>query len=184
MQTSGGSIISVVDKNGVRCTDHKDINDSFNGFLTIINSLQIISMMFQPTLYIYNLTILNESFHFMILMMSFFWNNFYLLMWKSYWFRRNWCLTFKDRSTLYLSLTDLYYEQVIKNKYRSSWVETCKSYTTVQIVELTRMYTLKSRRVAMFFAVSDSLTCPDIETSWCHSGIIEHFEIWGLKMTP
>ena len=35
-----------------------------------------------------------------------------------------------------------------------------------------------------FFAVSDSLTCPDIGTSWCHSGIIEHFEIWGLKITP
>ena len=34
------------------------------------------------------------------------------------------------------------------------------------------------------FAVPDSLTCPDIQTSWCHSGIIEHFEIRGFKMTP
>ena len=36
-----------------------------------------------------------------------------------------------------------------------------------------------------FFAVSDSLTCPDIgTTSWCHSGIIEHFEVRGFKITP
>ena len=34
------------------------------------------------------------------------------------------------------------------------------------------------------FDVSDSLTCPDIQSSWCHSGIIEHFEIRGFKMTP
>ena len=35
-----------------------------------------------------------------------------------------------------------------------------------------------------FLAVSDSSTCPDIGTSWCHAGIIEHFEIRGFKMTP
>ena len=35
-----------------------------------------------------------------------------------------------------------------------------------------------------FLAVSDSSTCPDIGTSWCHTGIIEHFEIRGFKMTP
>ena len=33
-----------------------------------------------------------------------------------------------------------------------------------------------------FLAVSDSSTCPDIGTSWCHAGIIEHFEIRGFKM--
>ena len=26
--------------------------------------------------------------------------------------------------------------------------------------------------------------CPDIETSWCHAGIIEQFEIRGIKITP
>ena len=35
-----------------------------------------------------------------------------------------------------------------------------------------------------FLAVSDSATCPDIGTSWCHTRIIEHFEIRGFKMTP
>ena len=35
-----------------------------------------------------------------------------------------------------------------------------------------------------FLAVSDSSTCPDKGTSWCHAGIIEHFEIRGFKMTP
>ena len=35
-----------------------------------------------------------------------------------------------------------------------------------------------------FLAVSDSSTCPDIGPSWCHAGIIEHFEIRGFKMTP
>ena len=35
-----------------------------------------------------------------------------------------------------------------------------------------------------FLAVSDSSTCPDIGTSRCHAGIIEHFEIRGFKMTP
>ena len=35
-----------------------------------------------------------------------------------------------------------------------------------------------------FLAVSDSSTCPDIGTSWCHAGIIEHFEIRGFRMTP
>ena len=35
-----------------------------------------------------------------------------------------------------------------------------------------------------FLAVSDSSACPDIGTSWCHPGIIEHFEIRGFKMTP
>ena len=35
-----------------------------------------------------------------------------------------------------------------------------------------------------FLAVSDSSTCPDIGTSWCHAGIIQHFEIRGFKMTP
>ena len=70
---SGGSINSVVDKTGVRCTENKDIADSFNTFLPIlVNSLQIISMMLQRILYMYNLTILNVSFHFKILMMSFF----------------------------------------------------------------------------------------------------------------
>ena len=32
--------------------------------------------------------------------------------------------------------------------------------------------------------VSDSPTSPDIGTSWCYFGIIEHFEIWGFDMTP
>ena len=35
-----------------------------------------------------------------------------------------------------------------------------------------------------FLDVSDSSTCPGIGTSWCHTGIIEHFEIRGFKMTP
>ena len=35
-----------------------------------------------------------------------------------------------------------------------------------------------------FLAVSDSSACPDIGTSWCHAGIVEHFEIRGFKMTP
>ena len=44
---------------------------------------------------------------------------------------------------------------------------------------------MKSRKVAIFFfAVSDSSICPDIGTSWCHSGIIEHFEIWGFENDP
>ena len=33
-----------------------------------------------------------------------------------------------------------------------------------------------------FLAVSDSSTCPDIGTSWCHAGIIEHFDIRGFKL--
>ena len=32
-----------------------------------------------------------------------------------------------------------------------------------------------------FRAVSDSSTCLDIGTSWCHAGITEHFEIRGFK---
>ena len=37
-----------------------------------------------------------------------------------------------------------------------------------------------------FLAVSESSTCPDIGTSWCHAGIIEYLEteIIGFKMTP
>ena len=44
----------------------------------------------------------------------------------------------------------------------------------------------KSRIVVIcnIFTVSDSLTYPDIQTSWYHSGIIKHFEIRAFKMTP
>ena len=34
----------------------------------------------------------------------------------------------------------------------------------------------------IFCAVSDSSTCPEIGTRWCHCGIIEHFEIRGFNL--
>ena len=61
------------------------------------------------------------------------------------------------------------------------------AFFCVLLVELTnKRFNLEDwRRVKLqFFAVSDSSQCPDIGTSWCHSGIIEHFEIWGFENEP
>ena len=52
-----------------------------------------------------------------------------------------------------------------------TWVD------TDVLVDLEVMYSCN------FLAVSDSWTCPNIETCWCHTGIIEYFEI-GFPNDP
>ena len=68
------------------------------------------------------------------------------------------------------------------------WPSPCFDWFTilsVYIVGLTQLDVLMEVAYSCnFLAVSDSSTCPDIGTSWCHAGIIEHFEIRGFKMTP
>ena len=68
-----------------------------------------------------------------------------------------------------------------------TWLATNSSLQLPDEVQCSRVDTDVLMEVAYscnFLAVSDSSTCPDIGTSWCHAGIIEHFEIRGFKMTP
>ena len=63
----------------------------------------------------------------------------------------------------------------------------CAFYDRSDLLTFSRVDTDVLMEIAYscnFLAVCDSSTCPDIGTSWCHAGIIEHFEIRGFKMTP
>ena len=74
----------------------------------------------------------------------------------------------------------------------NSYIYICQHSSIMQtihlpIVELTNKgMNLEdwSQNSCNFFAVSDSSTCPDIKTSWCHSDIIEHFKIWVFENDP
>ena len=82
-----------------------------------------------------------------------------------------------------------------KDRRSKKWTRPSKNKQKTHLTELPKVVSPSSRvdtdvemEVAYscnIFVVSDSLmTCPDIQTRWCHSGIIEHFVIWGFRITP
>ena len=88
------------------------------------------------------------------------------------------------RMTVHVSMV---YDQTIDGRRNREQI--WGSYFVIEMIKLSysRVDTDVLMEVAYsckFLAVSDSSTCPDIGTSWCHAGIIEHFEIRGFKMTP
>ena len=64
------------------------------------------------------------------------------------------------------------YKVDIRNSYRSR-VDKQKNVWKIEVT-----YSCN------FFDISDFLTCPDIGTSWCHSGITEHMYNMGSFSNP
>ena len=85
--------------------------------------------------------------------------------------------------------------QTRKKKFHTPWSGTTIAKAVLKVLPIYVLTFIYYSRVdtdvlmevaysCNFLAVSDSSTCPGIGTSWCHAGIIEHFEIRGFKMTP